>query len=102
MNRRGFFKAVAATAVVAFAAQTRFAQTALRAIEPDWEKIGRLYSEALARSLIETKETIAANILNNAFTPNSFDRLLEAPSDYTQVSYGSASLVTVDGELRGV
>jgi len=68
MNRRGFFKALAATAVVAFASQTRLAQTALRAIEPDWEKIGRLYSEALARSLIETKETLVANIMNNAFS----------------------------------
>lgn len=64
MNRRGFFKSIAATAVVAFASQTRLAQTVLRAVEPDYAAIGAAYAEALARSLIETKETLAANILS--------------------------------------
>jgi hypothetical protein len=84
VNRRGFFKALAATAVVAFASQTRLAQTALRAVEPDWEKIGWMYAEALARSMIETKEALVNNLLNNTFNPNQ----------YTHVSYGFAAMVT--------
>lgn len=67
MNRRGFFKALAATAVVAFASQTRFARHAIDEV-PDSDEIGRAYADALARSLIGTKDTIAANILNSVFT----------------------------------
>ncbi len=66
MNRRGFFKALAATAAVAFATQTRFAQTALRLVE-DRQAAAQRYVDWLAQSLIETKETFAANVLNNAF-----------------------------------
>lgn len=66
MNRRGFFKALAASAVVAIGRNT-FAQTALELID-DPVSIGRSYAEHLARSMSETKETLAANILNRAFT----------------------------------
>jgi hypothetical protein len=88
VNRRGFFKALAATAVVAFASQTKLAQTALRAVEPDWEKIGRLYAEHLARSMIETEESLVHNILNTAFNPPS----------YEHVVYGETFMLTQDVE----
>lgn len=67
MNRRGFFKALAATAVVAFASQTRLAHYSVDVVD-DPVSVGRDYAEALARSLLETKETISANVLNRAFT----------------------------------
>lgn len=67
MNRRGFFKALAATAVIAFADKTRLADAVLPLIS-DPVAIGRSYVEALARSMIETKETLAANIMNRSFS----------------------------------
>ena len=67
MNRRGFFKALAATAFLATASATRLGRTAIEAVT-DPVEIGRRYAEALARSLINTKEVLAANILNNVFT----------------------------------
>lgn len=66
MNRRGFFKALAATALVAVASRTRLAETAL-VHEYDPVAVGRIYAQALARSMLQTKEVIAADILNNAF-----------------------------------
>lgn len=77
MNRRGFFKALAATAVIAFAGQTRFAQTAFKLVE-DHISMGRGYAEALAASLVETKEMLAANVMNHAFYLNLTPRLLDA------------------------
>lgn len=91
MNRRGFLQAALAGAVVftplAALAPTRTLETPLGVVsftnESDtWasprgvfgrsegreERIGRLYAEALARSLQQTKETLAANILNRAFS----------------------------------
>lgn len=62
MNRRGFFKALAATALVAVATQTRVGQFTLSVTDR-----GSAYAEALARSLIETKEMLCSNLLNKAF-----------------------------------
>lgn len=72
MNRRGFFKALAATALVAVASRTRLAETALTVPPTDWAEVGQRYVEALARSMLETKETLAANILNKAFNPEAW------------------------------
>lgn len=80
MNRRSFFRALAATAVVGIASHTRLGQTALAiADEYDWERqaiAGRTYAEHLARSMLETKETLVANILNRAFEPYDESRWL--------------------------
>ena len=46
-----------------------FALTKVLVEDGDHISIGRTYAEHLARSLIETKETLGANILNYAFTP---------------------------------
>lgn len=69
MNRRGFFRALAATAFVAVARNTWGAQTALSLSPPmpDISAAGQRYAEYLARSMRETKEALAANILNRAF-----------------------------------
>ena len=45
-----------------------FALTKVLAEDGDHIRIGKTYAEHLAQSLIETKETLAANILNRAFT----------------------------------
>lgn len=45
-----------------------FALTKVLVEDGDHIKIGRIYSEHLAQSMIETKETLCANILNRAFT----------------------------------
>lgn len=44
-----------------------FAMTKVLVEDGDHIRIGRIYSEHLAQSLIETKETLCANILNRAF-----------------------------------
>ena len=64
MNRRGFFRSLVATAAVALADKTRLGETALRIVE-DPISVGQAYAEHLARSLVETKETLCANILNS-------------------------------------
>ena len=46
-----------------------FALTKVLVEDGDHISIGRTYAEHLARSLIETKETLGANILNYSFTP---------------------------------
>lgn len=70
MNRRGFFSALAAAATLAVARNTWGAQTALTLSPPmpDISAAGKAYVDCLARSMRETKETLAANILNRAFT----------------------------------
>lgn len=45
-----------------------FALTKVLVEDGDHIKIGRIYSEHLAQSMIETKETLCANVLNRAFT----------------------------------
>lgn len=45
-----------------------FALTKVLVEDGDHIQIGRIYSEHLAQSMIETKETLCANILNRAFT----------------------------------
>lgn len=45
-----------------------FALTKVLVEDGDHIKIGTIYAEHLAQSLIETKETLCANILNRAFT----------------------------------
>ena len=45
-----------------------FALTKVLVEDGDHIKIGRIYSEHLAQSMIETKETLCANIFNRAFT----------------------------------
>lgn len=75
MNRRGFFKALVATAVVATATQTRLGQTALRLVEGprDFTTAGMRYAAYLAKSMAETKETLAANILSGAFMGGRYE-----------------------------
>lgn len=46
-----------------------FALTKVLVEDGDHIKIGQIYAKHLAQSLIETKETLCANILNRAFTP---------------------------------
>ena len=80
MNRRGFFRSLVASAVVAAASSTRIGQTALR-IADEYDPVlaelnGRTYALALARSMQETRETLAANILNRAFEPYDETRYL--------------------------
>jgi hypothetical protein len=68
MNRRGFFASLLASACVAAASTTRIGQTALVPYKDDESMAaGARYAEHLARSMLETKETLAANILNRAF-----------------------------------
>lgn len=72
MNRRGFFASLIASACVAAASTTRIGQTALELVpykDDESMAAGARYAEHLARSMLETKETLAANILNRAFEP---------------------------------
>ena len=45
-----------------------FALTKVLVEDGDHIRLGQVYARHLAQSLIETKETLAANVLNNAFT----------------------------------
>lgn len=66
MNRRGFFTSLAASALVAVASSTRLGKAAINLVDDEVSFLdtGRRYSEYLARSMRETKEILAANILN--------------------------------------
>lgn len=81
MNRRSFFKALAATAIVATASTTKLGRTVLEIVE-DRVEIGRRYADALARSLIHTRGVLAGNVFNTAFTQG--DVILEARADLTR------------------
>jgi hypothetical protein len=48
-----------------------FALTKVLVEDGDHIRIGQVYAKHLAQSLIETKETLCANVLNNAFTGGS-------------------------------
>lgn len=47
---------------------TAFAMTKILVDDGDHIKIGSIYSKQLAQALVETKETLTANVLNRAFT----------------------------------
>ena len=49
-----------------------FALTKVLVEDGDHIRIGQVYARHLAQSLIETKETLCANILNNAFTGGAY------------------------------
>ena len=49
-----------------------FALTKVLVEDGDHIRIGQVYARHLAQSLIETKETLAANVLNNAFTGGAY------------------------------
>ena len=49
-----------------------FALTKVLVEDGDHIRIGQVYARHLAQSLIETKETLAANVLNNAFTGGQY------------------------------
>ncbi len=49
-----------------------FALTKVLVEDGDHIRIGQVYAKHLAQSLIETKETLCANVLNNAFTGGAF------------------------------
>jgi len=49
-----------------------FALTKVLVEDGDHIRIGQVYARHLAQSLIETKETLCANVLNNAFTGGAF------------------------------
>lgn len=81
MNRRGFFKALAATALIAAASTTRLGKTmkdfglekftdlehSLAGVVPNYPELGKEYAAALARSMQQTKEFHLARTLNKAF-----------------------------------
>jgi len=70
MNRRGFFASLLASAAISVASTTRIGQTALAAVEPLQLIPYHPPSPdllALLQSMEETKETLAANILNRTF-----------------------------------
>ena len=46
-----------------------FALTKVLVEDGDHIRIGQVYAKHLAQSLVETKETLAANVLNRAFNP---------------------------------
>ena len=49
-----------------------FALTKVLVEDGDHIRIGQVYAKHLAQSLIETKETLCANVLNNAFTGGQY------------------------------
>jgi hypothetical protein len=49
-----------------------FALTKVLVEDGDHIRIGQVYARHLAQSLVETKETLCANVLNNAFTGGSY------------------------------
>jgi len=49
-----------------------FALTKVLVEDGDHIRIGQVYARHLAQSLIETKETLSANVLNNAFTGGAY------------------------------
>jgi hypothetical protein len=49
-----------------------FALTKVLVEDGDHIRIGQVYARHLAQSLIETKETLCANVLNNAFTGGAY------------------------------
>jgi len=49
-----------------------FALTKVLVEDGDHIRIGQVYAKHLAQSLIETKETLCANVLNNAFTGGAY------------------------------
>jgi hypothetical protein len=49
-----------------------FALTKVLVEDGDHIRIGQVYARHLAQSLIETKETLSANVLNNAFTAGQY------------------------------
>lgn len=78
MNRRGFLRSMLAAPVAALPIPALAAPSFALFETPDpielfrASEIGRQYAAALARSLMETKATIAANILNKAFQPGAY------------------------------
>lgn len=84
MNRRGFLKA-ALGAVTLAAAPLPFVRSIEPFVEPDFSAIGSAYAKHLAQSMIETKETIAANILS-AYTHRTYALAFAVTND--EVSHG--------------
>ena len=66
-----------------------FALTKVLVEDGDHIRIGQVYARHLAQSLIETKETLCANVLNNAFTGGSY-----AGGDGVALSSASHPIVT--------
>jgi hypothetical protein len=72
MNRRNFFKSLAALPVAAaLPSETWSLDDMFGPPLPylDHVAVGRAYAAALAASMLQTKEMLCANILNNAFNP---------------------------------
>lgn len=82
-----------------------FALTRVLVEDGDHIKIGSIYSKQLAQALVETKETLGANVINRAFTPGfvggdgvtlgnaahpiiggSFSNILNTPAALSQTS----------------
>lgn len=70
-----------------------FALTKVLVEDGDHIRIGQTYARHLAQSLIETKETLGANILNRAFTPgyNGGDGTTLVADDHPLASGGTFS-----------
>ena len=75
MNRRQFLRgAVVGVSVMALAARLKFSEPAdlgLATVKPEGSQVsydaGETMADALARSMLHTKEQIAANVLTSSF-----------------------------------
>lgn len=78
-----------------------FALTKVLVEDGDHIKIGTIYAEHLAQSLIETKETLCANILNRAFTTgyNGGDGVVLNSASHPIVSGTFSNLLTTPAAL---
>ena len=79
-----------------------FALTKVLVEDGDHIRIGQVYAKHLAQSLIETKETLCANVLNNAFTGGSYaggDGVALNSSSHPIVNGTFSNLLTVAANL---
>ena len=79
-----------------------FALTKVLVEDGDHIRIGQVYARHLAQSLIETKETLCANVLNNAFTGGAFaggDGVALNSANHPIVNGTFSNLLTVAANL---
>ncbi len=72
MNRRGFLRSLGAVAAAPLIPLVRAIEPTMGAVGASYawhlpDEVGASYARALARSMLETKETLSANILNHSF-----------------------------------
>ena len=78
-----------------------FALTKVLVEDGDHIRIGKTYAQHLAQSLIETKETLCANVLNRAFTSgyNGGDGVTLANANHPIVGSVFSNIATTSGAL---